>query len=129
MDAPNSTPDQEKKGEQQPTALPIVSEKENSQEASDHVPPLVSKAAQLPMLLLTVAALSLATGSRNKTYLGDRALSTYFEGASRPRTRRSQVRLSSRSNCRTLSTPMGIVRVQTHRWSEPRAEQSDIEGG
>ena len=38
MDAPNSTPDQEKEGEQQPSALPIVSEKDNSQEASDHVP-------------------------------------------------------------------------------------------
>ncbi|OGE46554.1 hypothetical protein PENARI_c193G07384, partial [Penicillium arizonense] len=36
MDAPNSTPDQEKEGEQQPSALPIVSEKDNSQEASDH---------------------------------------------------------------------------------------------
>ena len=43
MDAPNSTPDQEKEGEQQPSALPIVCEKDNSQEASDHVPPLVSK--------------------------------------------------------------------------------------
>jgi hypothetical protein len=30
MDAPNSTPDQEKEGEQQPSVLPIVSEKENS---------------------------------------------------------------------------------------------------
>ena len=44
MDAPNSTPDQEKEGEQQPNALLIVCEKDNSQEASDHVPPLVSKA-------------------------------------------------------------------------------------
>ena len=128
MDAPNSTPDQEREGEQQPSALPIVCEKENSQESSDHAP-MVSKATQLRMLLLTITALSLATGSRNKTYLGDRALSTYFEGASRPRTRRSQVRLSSRSNCRTLSTPMGVVRVQTHRWPEARAEQSDLEGG
>jgi hypothetical protein len=70
MDVPNSTPDQEK-GEQQPSELPIVCEKDNSQEASDHVSPLVSETTQLSLLLLTIAALSLATGSRNKTYLGD----------------------------------------------------------
>ncbi|OGE46849.1 hypothetical protein PENARI_c099G01377 [Penicillium arizonense] len=46
MDAPNSTPDQEKEGEQQPSALPIVSEKENSQEASDYVPPQLSPSQQ-----------------------------------------------------------------------------------
>ncbi|OGE46835.1 hypothetical protein PENARI_c102G12309 [Penicillium arizonense] len=45
MDAPNSTPDQEK-GEQQPSALPIVCEKDNSQEASDHVPPQLSLSPQ-----------------------------------------------------------------------------------
>ncbi|KAJ9482841.1 hypothetical protein VN97_g10578 [Penicillium thymicola] len=56
------------------------------------------------MILLTIAALTLATGSRNKTYLGDQALSTYFEGASRPPTQR-QVRLSRSSTCRTVSTP------------------------
>jgi hypothetical protein len=127
MDAPNSTPDQEKEGEQQPSPLPIVCEKDNSQEASNYVPPQVSKAAQLPMLLLTVAALSLATGSGKKTYLGCRAISTYSEGASRPRTRRSQVRLSRGSTCRTPSTPMGVVRVQTYRWREARAEQSNTE--
>ena len=36
MDAPNSTSDQEAEGEQQPSALPIVCEKDNSQETSDH---------------------------------------------------------------------------------------------
>ncbi|OGE46011.1 hypothetical protein PENARI_c356G08184, partial [Penicillium arizonense] len=46
MDAPNSTPDQEKEEEQQPSVLPTVSEKENSQEASDHVPPLLSPSQQ-----------------------------------------------------------------------------------
>ena len=83
MDAPNSTPDQEAEGEQQPSALPIVCEKDNSQETSDHAP-MVSGTAQLPMLLLTIAALYLATGSRNKTYLGD--LSTYraFSNATIP---------------------------------------------
>jgi hypothetical protein len=30
MDAPNSTPDQEKEGEQQPSELPILYEKDNS---------------------------------------------------------------------------------------------------
>ena len=128
MDASNSSPDQEREGEQQLSALPIVCEKDNSQEASDHAP-MVSGTAQLPMLLLTIAALSLTTGSRNKTYLGDRTLSTYSEGASRPRTRRSQVRLSRSSTRRTLSTPMGVMRVQAHRWPEARAEQSYLKGG
>ncbi|OGE47245.1 hypothetical protein PENARI_c053G05477 [Penicillium arizonense] len=39
MDASNSTPDQENDGKQQPSALPIVCEKDNSQELSDHSPP------------------------------------------------------------------------------------------
>ncbi|OGE47310.1 hypothetical protein PENARI_c050G04566 [Penicillium arizonense] len=89
MDAPNSTPDQEREGEQQLSALLIVCEKDNSQEASDHAP-MVSGTAQLPMLLLTIAALSLAAGSRNKTYLGDQAISSHIEGASRSRTRGSK---------------------------------------
>ena len=38
MDAPNGVPDQGTEGEQQPSALPIVCEKDNSQEASDHAP-------------------------------------------------------------------------------------------
>ncbi|OGE46805.1 hypothetical protein PENARI_c106G03472 [Penicillium arizonense] len=42
MDAPNSTPDQEKEGEQKTRALPIACEKDNSLEGSDHVPPLLS---------------------------------------------------------------------------------------
>ncbi|OGE46631.1 hypothetical protein PENARI_c159G09657 [Penicillium arizonense] len=40
MDASNSSPDQEREGEQQLSALPIVCEKDNSQEASDHTPML-----------------------------------------------------------------------------------------
>ncbi|OGE47337.1 hypothetical protein PENARI_c049G06553 [Penicillium arizonense] len=38
MDAPNSTPDQEAEGEQQSSALPIVCEKDNSQETSNDAP-------------------------------------------------------------------------------------------
>ncbi|KAJ5544031.1 hypothetical protein N7513_003306 [Penicillium frequentans] len=37
MDAPSSTPDQGKEGEQQATELPIVWEKDNSQESSDQL--------------------------------------------------------------------------------------------
>ena len=120
MDASNSSPDQEREGEQQPSKLPFLCEKENLQEASDHAP-MVSGTAQLPMLLLTIAALSFATGSGNMIYFGDRALSTLVESASRLRTRRSQVRLSSGSTHRTLSTPMGVMRVQAYR---PEANRS-----
>jgi hypothetical protein len=88
VDTQNSSPDQEKEGEQQLSALPIICEKDNLQEASEHAP-VVSGMVQFPKLLLTIAVLSLATGSGNKTYLGDRTLSTYLKGASRPRTRRS----------------------------------------
>jgi hypothetical protein len=42
MDATNSMPDHEKEGEQEPSELPIVCEKDNTQEASDHAP-MVSK--------------------------------------------------------------------------------------
>ncbi|CAI7673200.1 unnamed protein product [Penicillium viridicatum] len=42
MDSPNSSPDQEKEGEQQPRELPCLSGKDNSPETSDHVPPLPS---------------------------------------------------------------------------------------
>jgi hypothetical protein len=49
------------------------------------------------MILLIIAAIFVATGSRNKTYLGNQALSTYCEGASRPPTRR-QIRLARSSN-------------------------------
>ncbi|CAG7935628.1 unnamed protein product, partial [Penicillium olsonii] len=38
MDAPNSSPHQEKEGDQQPSELPILDEKDKSQENSDHVP-------------------------------------------------------------------------------------------
>jgi hypothetical protein len=78
MDASNSSLHQEKEGDQQSSELPILDEKDNSQENSDHVP-LVSETIQLQTLLLTVAALHFATGSRNKTHPGDRALSTYLK--------------------------------------------------
>ncbi|KAI1829282.1 hypothetical protein DTO027I6_9850 [Penicillium roqueforti] len=42
MDSPNSSPDQEKQGEQQPNELPILNDKDNNVEPSDHVPPLTS---------------------------------------------------------------------------------------
>ncbi|CAG7949921.1 unnamed protein product [Penicillium salamii] len=38
MDGQNSSTDQEKDGDQQPSVLPILSEKDKSQESSDHVP-------------------------------------------------------------------------------------------
>ena len=70
MVAPNSTPGQEAEGEQQSSALSIVCEKDNSQETPDDAP-MVSGKTQLRMLLLTIAALYIGTGSRNKTFLGD----------------------------------------------------------
>ncbi|KAI1828875.1 hypothetical protein DTO027I6_10204 [Penicillium roqueforti] len=42
MDSPNSPPDQEKEGEQQPSELPLLSDKDNSQDTSDNTPPLPS---------------------------------------------------------------------------------------
>ncbi|KAI3281145.1 hypothetical protein DTO002I6_9944 [Penicillium roqueforti] len=126
MDALNSAPHQEK-GDQQPSALPILGEKDESQESSDYVP-LASETTRLQTLLLTIAALPFAAGSRNKTHPGDRAISTYLEGSSRPRARRSKVRLSSSSTSWTLSTPMGVMRVQAHRWPEARAGQPCFEG-
>ncbi|KAJ5869288.1 hypothetical protein N7455_004229 [Penicillium solitum] len=42
MDSPNSSPDQEKQGEQQPNELPILNDKDNNVEPSDDVPPLTS---------------------------------------------------------------------------------------
>ena len=129
MDAQNSLKDHEFGGDRQTSELPILSEKDNSQEASDHVRPLVSEAIRLQIFLLTIAVLSIATESRNKTYSGDQSLSTHLEGASRPRTRRSQIRHSSCSTCWTLSTPMGVMRVQAHRWQQARAGQSFFEGG
>jgi hypothetical protein len=84
MDSPNSSPDQEKQGEQQPNELPILNDKDNNVEPSDHVPPLVSETIRLQMLWLTIVDLPLATRRRKKTYLGDRAVSTHLEGASRP---------------------------------------------
>jgi hypothetical protein len=86
MDSPNSSPDQEKQGEQQPNELPILNDKDHNLEPSDHVPPLVSKTLRLQMLWLTIVDLPFATRRRNKTYPGDRAVSTHLEGASRPRT-------------------------------------------
>ncbi|KAJ5041393.1 hypothetical protein NUH16_011169 [Penicillium rubens] len=42
MDSPNSSPDQEKQGEQQPNELPILNDKDNNVKPSDDVPPLTS---------------------------------------------------------------------------------------
>jgi hypothetical protein len=42
MDSQNSSPEQEKEGEQQPSALPILSDKDDSQDTPDNAPPLVS---------------------------------------------------------------------------------------
>ena len=61
MDSPNSSPGQEKEGGQQPSELPVLSDKDNSLETHDHVPLLVSKTIRLHMLLLTIAALPFAT--------------------------------------------------------------------
>lgn len=41
---------------------------------------MVSETTELSMLLLTISAISFATGSRNKISFGDRALSTHLEG-------------------------------------------------
>jgi hypothetical protein len=91
MDSPNSSPGQEKQGEQQPSELPILNDKDRNLEPSDHLPPLVSETIRLQMLWLTIVDLLFATRGRNKTYPGHRAVSAHLEGASRPRTRRSQV--------------------------------------
>ena len=108
----NSSTGQENEADQPSSELPILGEEDKSQESSDQVT-FVSEMIRLQRLLLTNAALPFAAGSRNKTHPGDRAVSTHLEGSSRPRERRSQVRLSSSSTCRTLSSPMGVVRVQT----------------
>ncbi|KAI1829132.1 hypothetical protein DTO027I6_9952 [Penicillium roqueforti] len=42
MDSQNSSPEQEKEGEQQPSELPLLSDKGNSQDTSDNAPPLPS---------------------------------------------------------------------------------------
>ncbi|CAG8135529.1 unnamed protein product [Penicillium nalgiovense] len=42
MYSPNSSPGQEKQGEQQPIELPILNDKDCNLEPSDHVPPLSS---------------------------------------------------------------------------------------
>ncbi|CAG7981852.1 unnamed protein product [Penicillium nalgiovense] len=42
MDSANTSPDKEKEGEQQPCELPILSDRDNNLESSDHVPPLPS---------------------------------------------------------------------------------------
>jgi hypothetical protein len=128
MDIQNGSTAQENEGDQQPSEMPIPDEKGKSQESSDHVP-LVSETIWLQTLLLTIAALSFAAGSKNKTDPGDRAISTNIEGSSRPRARRPQFRLSSSSTCWTLSTPMGVVRVQAHRWPEARGGKPCLEGG
>ncbi|OQE62183.1 hypothetical protein PENNAL_c0268G06926 [Penicillium nalgiovense] len=42
MDSQNSSPEQEKEGEQQPSELPILSDNDDSQVTSDNAPPLRS---------------------------------------------------------------------------------------
>jgi hypothetical protein len=128
MEAHNSSTGQENEADQQPNELPISSEQDKSQESSDHVP-LVSETIRLQMFFLTIAALPFAAGSSKKTHPGDRAISTDLEGSSRPRARRSQARLSSSSTCRTLSTLIGVVRIQAHHWPEARAGKPCLEGG
>jgi hypothetical protein len=86
MDSANTSPDKEKEGEQQPCELPILSDRDDNLESSDHVPPLVNKTLWLRILWLTIVALPFATRRSSKTYLGDRAVSTHLAGASRPRT-------------------------------------------
>lgn len=114
MESPNSSPDQEKE-EQQPSELPILSDKDNNVEPSDHVLPLVSETLWLQILWLTIVDLDFATRRSNKTYFGDGAFSTHLEGASRPRTWRSQVCIPSSPTRWILSTPMGVMRFQAHR--------------
>jgi hypothetical protein len=77
MDVQNSSTAQENEGDQQPSAMPNLGEKDNSQENYDHVP-LVSETIWLQTLLLTIAALPFAAGSRNKTHPGDRAISNQY---------------------------------------------------
>ena len=129
MDSPNSSPDQEKQGEQQPNELPILNDKDHNLEPSDHVPPLVSETLRLRILWLTIVDLPFATRRRNKTYLSNRAVSTHLEGASRPRTRRSQVCISSSSTYWTVSTSIGVVYIQAHRCPKDWPEQWDLKGG
>jgi hypothetical protein len=50
MAFPNSSPDQEKQGEQQPNELPILNDKDHNLEPSDHVPPLVSETLRVHSL-------------------------------------------------------------------------------
>jgi hypothetical protein len=67
MDSPNSSPDQEKQGEQQPNELPIFNDKDHTLEPSDHVPPLVSETIRpASNALATIVDLPFATRRRNK---------------------------------------------------------------
>jgi hypothetical protein len=68
MDVQRSLPDPEIEEDQQPSEMPNLGEKDNSQETSDHVPPLVSETIRLQIFWLTIAALPFAAGSRNKTH-------------------------------------------------------------
>jgi hypothetical protein len=47
MDVQNSSTAQENEGDQQPSEMPNLGEKDNSQETSDHVSPLVSETIRL----------------------------------------------------------------------------------
>jgi hypothetical protein len=61
MDSPNSSPDQKKEGEQQPSELPSLGDKDNPPVTSNHVLPLVCEMIWLQIFLLTIAALPCAT--------------------------------------------------------------------
>lgn len=91
-------------------------------------PPLVRKTAQFEILSLTILVLPFAPRG-NKGSPGNCSLPTRLGGASRSRARWSQVCRSSSSTCWTVPTPLGVTRVQAHRWRKARAEQSELEGG
>jgi hypothetical protein len=67
----NSSTDQEFEGDQQASELPILSEEEKLPETSYHALPLVSETTWLQIVLLTIAVLPFAAGSRYETNLGD----------------------------------------------------------
>jgi hypothetical protein len=86
MESQNSSTGQKNEADQQPNELPISSERDKSQEISDHIP-LVSETIRLQIFWLIIAALPFAAGCRNKIHPGDRALSTDLECSSKARAR------------------------------------------
>jgi hypothetical protein len=89
-------------GRRRPAAheLLILRDKAVAQKTFDLVYPLVSRTVGGQIPLLTSTNIPLTAGSRNKTYINDRAPPTHLQGACRPRRRRFQVRLSRGSTCR-----------------------------